>query len=328
MEGKENRLRLVLAFAAIYIVWGSTYLAIRLAIDTIPPFLMAGMRFLAAGGVLYLWARRSAPAPTLIHWRSAAIIGVSLLLFSNGGVTWSEQRVPSGIAALLVATVPLWIVLLEWLLHGGDRPRNAVLAGLALGFGGVLLLIGPNPFHSHQSIDLLGVGALMFATFSWANGSLYSRKAKLPESQLLAAAMEMLMGGLALSVVSFATGDFHRFDPAAVTTRSWLSLAYLSVFGSIISFTAYIWLMRTTTPSRVATYAYVNPIIALLLGGLFAGESITGQVLVAAGVIVFAVVLIITSRGKAEATAVSKKNSEPAPRIQLTEKDLVKVAYK
>lgn len=297
MDRKE-RLRLALAFLAIYVVWGSTYLAIRFAIDTIPPFLMAAMRFLFAGGALYLWARRSAPAPSAAHWRSAAIIGIALLLFSNGGVTWSEQRVPSGIAALLVATVPLWIVLLEWLLYGGSRPGRAVIAGLILGFGGVLLLIGPNPFAGHRNIDLLGVGVLMIATFSWANGSLYSRKAKLPESQLMAAAIEMLAGGFALLVAGMASGELKRLDFAAVTLRSWLSVAYLSVFGSILAYTAYIWLLRVTTPSRVATYAYVNPIIALLLGWGFAGEKVSPQVFLAAGVIVFAVVLIITSRSR------------------------------
>lgn len=307
MDGKE-KFRKVLAFAAIYIVWGSTYLAIRFAIETIPPFLMAGMRFLTAGGALYLWMRsRGVKAPSLVEWRSAAIIGVALLLCSNGGVTWAEQRVPSGVCALVVATVPMWIVLLEWLLHGGARPARGVAAGLILGFAGVLLLIGPNPFFNHQSLNLVGVGALIFAAFSWANGSLYSRKAKLPSSQFLAASMEMLAGGLALVIAGAVTGELGRFHPSEVLLRSWLSLAYLSVFGSIISFTAYIWLLQVTAPSRVSTYAYVNPIIALLLGWGFAGERLSPQIFVAASVIVFAVVLIITSRSKTASSPVPKE---------------------
>lgn len=325
MDGKERqKLQLVLAFAAIYIVWGSTYLAIRFAIETIPPFLMAGMRFLAAGIVLYTWARwRGAKAASPVEWRSAAIIGVALLLCSNGGVTWAEQRVPSGVAALFVATVPMWIVLLDWLLHGGSRPGRGIAAGLILGFAGVMLLVGPNPFLSLQPLNLAGVGALLFASFSWANGSLYSRKAKLPSSQLLAASMEMLSGGLALVIAGLVSGEWGRFDPAAVTLRSWFSLAYLSVFGSIIGFTAYIWLIQVTAPSRVATYAYVNPIIALLLGWGFAGERLSPQIFVAAGVIVFAVVTIITSRAKSASVPVPKESPQPRIEIVPIEKNLV-----
>lgn len=308
MDGRENRIRLALGFAIIYIVWGSTYLAIRFAIETIPPFLMAGMRFLAAGGAMYAWVRPGAQAPTWAHWRSAAIIGIALLLLGNGGVTWAEQRVPSGIAALMVATMPLWIVLLEWQLHKGARPAPATVAGLILGIAGLMLLIGPNPFSGHERIDLAGVAALMIATFSWANGSLYSRKAKLPSSRLLAVSMEMLAGGAALMVAGLIAGEAKGFHPAAVSLLSWLSLAYLAVFGSIVAFTAYIWLLGVTTPSRVTTYAFVNPIIALLMGWGFAGEKLSPQVVAAAGIIVFAVILIITSRSKAGSTAAPKES--------------------
>lgn len=313
MDRRNSTLQVVLAFAAIYLVWGSTYLAIRFAIESIPPFLMAGMRFLVAGGALFLWARRGQPKPTLAQWRSAILIGIALLLFSNGGVTWAEQLVPSGIAALFVAAVPLWITLLEWLLYGGSRPGVAISSGLIVGFAGVLLLIG-NPFAHHEGVDLRGVAALMIATFSWANGSLYSRKADLPSSQFLAASMEMLAGGVALTVVGFATGEYRAFHFASVSVQSWISLAYLSVFGSIVAFTAYIWLLQVTAPSRVATYAYVNPMIALLLGWGFGGETMSPRVFIAAGVIVFAVVLIITARSKSE--SVPEKAAPPIPRLQ------------
>lgn len=291
------QLRIVLAFAAIYIIWGSTYLAIRFAVETIPPFLMAGMRFVIAGSIMYAWARLSGvKKPVLIEWRSAAIIGIALLMFSNGGVTWSEQRVASGVAALIVATVPLWIVLMQWLFHNGCPPSRRMAAGLVIGFLGVLWLIGPDQLLGHRTIDLTGVAVLLVACFSWSNGSLYSRKAKLPSSQILATAMEMICGGVALLLVALVSGEFQRFAPAAVSTRSFLSLAYLVVFGSIIGFTAYVWLLRNAAPTRVATYAYVNPVIAIALGAIFANEQINSHILVSAATIIFAIVLIITSQ--------------------------------
>jgi len=298
--------KLILAFAAVYTIWGSTFLGIRIAIETIPPFLMAGIRFTGAGVLLYLWARaRGAKAPALIEWRSAAIIGAALFFVSNGGVSWSELRVPSGITALLVSTVPLWFVILEWLWHGGTRPTRKIVAGLIIGFSGVLLLVGPGELFGQGSIDLVGVGVLMIANFSWATGSLYSRRAKLPSSQLLSAGMQMTAGGVVLLIASLLIGEMRRFDPAAVTLPSWLALSYLLVFGSVVGFSAYTWLLRATTPSRLATYAYVNPVIAILLGWGFGGEKLTLQVFAAAGAIILAVVLIMTGR--------SKGSPEPPP---------------
>lgn len=309
---QEGKVKLVSAFAIICIVWGSTFLAIRYAIESIPPLLMAGFRFLSAGSVLYLWARRKAERPTATHWRSAVIVGIALFLFNNGGVTWAEQRVPSGVTALVVAAIPMWMVLLEWLFHGGGRPRPATIAGLVLGFAGVLLLIGPNPFSGRQNIDPVGIGVLLIASFTWANGSLYARKAKLPRSPLLAASMEMLAGGVALVIAGTLMQEWNDFNLAQVTMRSWLSLAYLSIFGSIIAFTAYIWLLNATTPSRVSTYAFVNPIIALLLGWGLADEQLTSQIFVAAALIVFAVALIITSRSHPKSMVASKESPAPA----------------
>jgi len=293
------RSKIFLAFAAVYVVWGSTYLAIRFGVETIPPFMMAGMRFVVAGLLLYGWARfRGAPRPSWKEWRSAAVIGLLLLFVANGGVTWAEQRVPSGIAALLAATVPVWIVLLDWGLHGAARPRPGVVAGLIVGIAGVLMLIGPDQILGHNRLDMAGIGVLLVAAVSWATGSLYSRKAELPASPLLATSMEMLTGAAALIILSGLTGEFQRFHPAGVSTRSWLSVGYLSLFGSIIGFSAYVWLLRVAHASRVATYAYVNPVIAILLGWSLAGEAFTLQMLIAAAVIIFAVVLIITSQSK------------------------------
>lgn len=304
-----SRIRVLVAFLIICLVWGSTFLAIRFAIDTIPPFLMAGMRFLSAGLILYALARPKAERPTFTQWRSAIIIGVALFLFGNGLVTWSEKRVPSGIASLFVAMIPVWFVLFEWLRHNGGRPRRPVIIGLVLGFMGMFLLIG-NPFSSAQHVDLLGALALLLSGICWANGSLYARKADLPSSQFLTASMEMLAGGVVLVAVGSVMGEWKQFHFASVATRSWLSLAYLSVFGSIIAFTAYIWLLRTISPSRVATYAYVNPIVALMLGSAFAGEKLTPQVFAAAGVILLAVILIVTTKSKSESNTAAKKISD------------------
>lgn len=319
-----NRARVFAAFSIICLVWGSTFLAIRFAIESIPPFLMAAVRFLSAGLLLYPIARRSAPRPSAAHWRSAGIIGIVLFVFGNGFVTWSEQRVPSGIASLFVAMIPLWFVLIEWLKHGSSKPGRDIVAGLALGFAGMLLLTG-NPFSGRHHVDLLGAGALLVSGFCWANGSLYSRKAKLPDSQLLAASMEMLCGGAALLVVATLAGEWKALHPAAITIRSLVSMAYLSVFGSVIAFTAYIYLLRSVSPARVSTYAYINPMIALLLGWAFAGEQMTPQIFIAAGVIIAAVILIITSKSKSTAVIVTARTAEQPAAIPLTTTDVVRL---
>lgn len=286
------RSKIVAAFLAIYLVWGSTYLAIRFAIETIPPFLMAGARFVVAGTLLFTFARvRGAPRPTARHWRSTAVVGVLLLLGGNGGVVWAEQVVPSGLAALLVATVPLWMVLLEWG-AGGERPTGSVMAGVALGLLGVALLVGPSSFAGAGRVDPLGAAVLIGASLSWAAGSLYSRRASLPDVPLVGAGMHMVSGGAALLVAGILTGEGSRLAFAAISMRSALALGYLIVFGAIVGFTAYVWLLRTTSPARVATYAYVNPVIAVLLGWALAAEPLGMRVIGAAAMIVAAVALI------------------------------------
>jgi drug/metabolite transporter (DMT)-like permease len=288
-----RRTHILAAFAAVYLIWGSTYLGIRIAIETIPPFLMAGFRFVIAGAVLYAWLRvRGVERPLRVHWRSAAIIGALMVLGGNGVVTWSEQRVASGLAALLVAMVPLWIVLLDWLRPGGNQPPVVVVAGVVLGLLGMVLLIDPANLAGGLRIDVIGAGAVVFAALFWAGGSLYSRYAPLPDRQQMGTALEMLIGGVLLVLAGSATGEWARFDLAAITARSWLAFAYLIVFGSLIAFSAYLWLLKASTPAKAATYAYVNPVVALFLGWALAGEPLGPRVLVAAAIVLGAVVIV------------------------------------
>ena len=300
-----TRLRIVLAFAAVYVIWGSTYLAIRVAIETLPPHTMAGARFALAGILLYAWARRrGAPRPDAGHWVQATIVGGFLLLGGNGGVVWAEQRVPSGMAALLIATVPLWMVLLEWW-RGGARPSRGVALGLGLGIAGVGLLVSSRGMASGQRVDPLGATVLILAALSWAFGSLYSRGARLPKSPLLATAMEMLMGGVLLLAAGPLRGEWAHFDAHLVSTPSLVALAYLLCFGSLLGFTAYIWLLHHTTAARAATYAFVNPLVAVILGWALAGEALEARTLLAAGIIVGAVCIIVTARARATRPASS-----------------------
>ena len=281
------------AMLSVYIVWGSTYLAIRFAVQSMPPFLMAGFRFLLAGAILYIWRRlRGDAPPRLVHWRSAAIVGVFLLLGGNGGVVWAEQRVVSGVAALIVGAAPLWMILIDWV-RGIYRPSWVVVLGVLVGFAGIVVLVGPAELTGlHGSIDPLGAGVLLLASVFWAVGSLYSRKADLPSSALLGTAMEMLTGGAALAVVGTLTGEWSRLDLSAVTLPSLLGLGYLVIFGSLVGFTAYTWLLRVAPTTLVSTYAYVNPVVAILMGNLLASEPLTPRILLAAAVIVGAVALI------------------------------------
>ena len=306
---RPPRTRILLAFAAIYLVWGSTYLAIRYAIDTIPPFLMAGTRFVVAGGVLYLWSRLTgAERPSRAAWVATAVTGILMLAVGNGAVTWSEQRIPSGLAALLVASVALWMVLLEFLRRNGTRPTRLAIIGLLLGFGGVALLVGPAALTDARDLDVLASLVLVGASLSWAAGSVYSRVLPRPASATLGSGMQMLAGGLALWLVGVSSGELGRFDLAGVTMRSLLSLGYLIVFGSLVGFTAYAWLLRVCTPAAVATYAYVNPIVAMLLGWLIASEEFGPRMIIAAAVILSGVALINRASGSP-----AHEGARPAP---------------
>ena len=288
-----SRVKVLAAFLIVYVIWGSTYLAISFAVKTLPPFLFAATRFLLAGAILYVVARlRGSPRPTRIHWRSALIIGGLLLVGGNGLLVFAEKTVPSGIAALIVASAPIWMALLDWLRPGGARPRVPVIFGLLLGFGGVALLIGPNALHGH--LPLVGALIVLLGSVGWAAGSVYSRYAPFPKEPLLGSGIEMLAGGALLLVLSLALGEAGQVHLRAVSTRSLLALVYLIIFGSIVAFSAYTWLLRVSKLSYVSTYAYVNPVVAVLLGWAFNGESVSGQTLPAAAVIVASVVLITT----------------------------------
>jgi drug/metabolite transporter (DMT)-like permease len=297
-KGPRSLILLIAAFAAVYIVWGSTYLSIKYAIETIPPFLMAGLRFASAGAILYLIARLSPDfeRPKLVHWRTSAVVGILLLVIGNGGVVYAERFIPSSLTALLVATEPFWIVLLSWLWLKGSRPTRKAALGLILGFVGVAVLItGQGAAPAAESLgpgQLWTTLAVMAAALSWAAGSIYGLRSPVPSSALLAAGMQMLAGGVALLVVSVFAGEWSTFSFNQVSANSWYGLGYLIVFGSLIGFTAYSWLLKNAEPTMVATYAYVNPVIAVILGWLIAGESMTMQMLMGAAVVVGSVVLI------------------------------------
>jgi drug/metabolite transporter (DMT)-like permease len=289
------RWQVMTAFAAIYLIWGSTYLAIRYGVETIPPFLMAGTRFVTAGLLLYGFARwRGAPAPGRSEWRDATIAGGLMLMIGNGGVTWAELVVPSGVTALLVALVPLWMVLLDWLRPGGIRPRPLVVGGLAVGFAGVALLAG-SPANDTGPGYGWGVAALMVAAMCWALGSLFGRHAHKPGSPLLAIAMQMIAGGGLLLLLAGLHGEATAFSFSRLSAASVGAWFYLTAMGSLIGFTSYVWLLRVCTPAKVATYAYVNPLIAVLLGCTIGREPFSHELLAAGGLIVAAVVLIVRS---------------------------------
>jgi drug/metabolite transporter (DMT)-like permease len=296
---KRAAILLVLAFAAVYIIWGSTYLAIAIGIESFPPLLLPAARHLMAGLILYPLLRwKTGIRPTPVQWRTAIITGLLLLLFGNGGVCLSERTVPSGVAALLVAMVSFWMVLLDWLRPGGLRPLPRVVAGLVLGFGGLVLLVGPAHLGGSERVNPIGAGILLVASFAWACGSIYSKHGDLPQSPLLGVAMQSIAGGAALWVVGLLAGEGRQLHLGAISARSWIALAYLMVFGSGLGFTAYVYLLKKSSAARVGTYAFVNPVVALFLGWLGAGEAITLRTALAAAVILTAVLLVITAPHK------------------------------
>ncbi|MFL5799847.1 MAG: EamA family transporter [Actinomycetota bacterium] len=288
------------ALITVYVLWGSTYLAIREAIDTMPPFLMASVRFLVAGGLLYAVAARrgdwEGDRPGWPQWRSALIVGGLLLVGGNGAVVWSEQHIASGVTALLVATIPLWMVVIG-VAAFGERVRRLEAGGVAVGFAGIVLLVLGSPSTSGTGhLNLAGAGAALFAALSWAIGSLYSRRAPLPSRPLVSTAMQMVAGGALLAVVGVASGELGDVHLSRISLSSILGLAYLIVFGSLVAFSAYVWLLRNARISLVSTYAYVNPVVAVFLGWAFLSEPITGSTLVAGAVIVVAVAMIVSAR--------------------------------
>lgn len=292
--------RLLLAFAAVYLIWGSTYLAIRWAIDTMPPLAMASVRFLIAGSLMYAWALSlGAPHPTKRQWRNAAISGTLLLAGGNGAVVVAEQWVPSGLVALLVASVPLWLVLIDSLFGSRVAPTRTTVVGLVTGFVGVGVLAGSPGVGAGGPQELLGAVIVLFGSLSWAAGSMVSRYAADPPRPRMLVGQQMLVGGLVLGAMAFATGETRGFELADVTVRSWMAFVYLILAGAIVGYAAYIWLLGVVTPARAGTYAYVNPVVAMLLGWLLADEPLTFRSMLAAAIILGSVVVITTeARGR------------------------------
>jgi drug/metabolite transporter (DMT)-like permease len=288
-----------IALIILYIVWGSTYLGIKVAIETIPPFFHAGIRFLISGIILVIWQRAIGSAmPTKKQWIATFIIGTFLLLGGNGLVSWAEQTVPSGIAALIVGTVPLFLVMMEAFRPNGVKPNWQTLFGLLIGFIGVFILVGPSELTgSQEKLNPLGVIAVLSASILWAAGSIYSKGADLPKSSFMTTGAEMLMGSIGLFVASILTGELNGFSFAQVSTRSWLGLIYLISIGSIVGFGSYIWLLQNAPISLVATYAYVNPIVAVILGYFFANEILEPRIWLAT-VIIIGAVIFINSKSK------------------------------
>lgn len=292
-----SRAQIAAAFASIYLIWGSTYLAIRYAVETIPPFLMGGTRFVISGALLYVWARsRGAAIPTRINWKNAVIAGGFLLLGGNGAVVWAEQFMPSGLTALLVSILPFWLVIIEWVRPPRQRPSGAILVGLVLGFIGIVVLVGPSELGGHEDASPLGTLVLILGSLSWAIGSFWSRDAELPASGLLTTGMEMLGGGVLMLIVGTLSGELSRLDLHGVSHASVIGLAYLITFGSLIGFTSYIWLLDKVSPAHLGTYAYVNPIVAVLLGWAIAGEKLSARTAVAAAIVIAGVALITIAR--------------------------------
>lgn len=285
------------ALGAVYVIWGTTYLAIRVVNETLPPLLSASVRFLVAGALLYAWAVRRGDAgddrPTRAHWRGAAAVGLLLVLGGNGAVVWAEKTIPSGITALLIALVPLWMALLDRLFFGGHLPPRAV-AGLVGGFGGAALLVGVNVTGR---VDPIGMLVAVGASLSWATGSLVSRTAHLPRRPLVGVGMQMLVGGAALAVAGILAGELGRIDVAGFSRASALALAYLIIVGSWGGFSAYLWLLRVARTSLVSTYAYVNPVVAVFLGWLILDEHVGPRTILAGGIVVVSVAAIVSAGG-------------------------------
>ena len=290
---------MVLAFAAVYLVWGSTYLAIRVVVETLPPFLTAGVRFTVAGGLLFLFLlSRGFARPSPAQWRHAVVTGALLLVAGNGLVMWAERSIPSGLTALLIAITPVWFALLDWLRPHGSRPQFKTIIGIIIGFIGVVLLVNGRGMATFNANHWWGVLALIGAGIAWASGSLYSKYTPNAASPWMNAAAQMICGGAGLLLMGLLVGEPFRTDWSRISGRSLWALAYLIVFGAWIGFSAYVWLLKATTPARVSTYAYVNPVIAVFLGWALLDERVTANMLWGA-LIVLAGVITITVPGAA-----------------------------
>ena len=305
--------KILLAFAIIYFVWGSTFLAIRVGVAEVPPFLLAGMRFLAAGVVLFAWVRvKGTPFPTVREWGSATLLAVLIFVMDYGLLFWAEQRVPSGIAAVMMATIPVFMTLSEILIMKTQRLTLRLGGALLVGLAGVAVLVSRSASFGDAPIDAIGAGALIVAAISWSVGSALTRKLPLPASKAMSSGAQMLAGGVLLTVTAGVLDEFRGFHAETVSLKAWLSLAYLIVAGSIVAFTAYVWLIHHESPTRVGTYAYVNPVVAVVLGYLVGGESIGVRTIVGTVCVLVSVVVITTTpkTTKTQVAVVEEKSAE------------------
>jgi len=300
LEKKPSTGAFILAFTAIYLIWGSTYLGIRIAVSTMPPFAMAGARFFVAGLVMFAILRARGTAwPSPRQWRDHAIVGTFLLVGGNGLTSWAERFTPSGITALIIGVTPIFMVLTEWAWRGGQRPNFAVFIGMALGLAGLAWLAMPDAIvDGHTAIKPLSVIALASACAFWSFGSIFSRHAKPATPPFLASAIQMLCGSVMLMLTALVRGEYSQIDLHAFSGASWFAFAYLISIGSLVGFSTFVWLMKHSTPARVSTYAYVNPVVAIILGALVLHEPISPRVEVAALFIIAAVVIVTTQKGR------------------------------
>jgi len=309
-EPRPAAWKILLAFAIIYFVWGSTFLAIRVGVREVPPLILAAIRFSIAGLALYAWiSARGEAQPTAREWRSASLLGLIIFVFDYGLLFWSEQRVPSGVAAVMLATIPVFMALSEIIILRTQRLTIRLVVALLIGIFGVAILMAHSLNLGGVPVDKLGALALIFASISWSIASILSRKIPLPQSKLMSSAAQMLTGGILLTILAAALGDFHNFHPAAVSRAVWFSLLYLIVAGSIIGFTAYVWLLHHESPTKVGTYAYVNPIVAVLVGYFLGGEELTTRTILGSLCILVSVIVITTMPAKKPASAAQLKSA-------------------
>jgi len=293
--------RVLFAFAIIYFVWGSTYLAIRVGVREVPPFLLAAIRFLIAGAILYTWMRiKGTPSPTLRQWSGASLLAVLIFVLDYGLVFWAERRVPSGIAAVMMATIPVFMTLSEILIMKTQQLTLRLAAALLVGIAGVGVLVSRNASFGDAPIDTLGACALIVAAISWSVGSALTRKLPLPSDKGMSSGAQMFAGGVLLTLAAAVLGEFRGFHLQAVSARAWVALAYLIVAGSIIAFTAYVWLIHHESPTKVGTYAYVNPVVAVLLGYFLGGESIGARTVAGTVLVLLSVIVITTTPARSE----------------------------
>jgi drug/metabolite transporter (DMT)-like permease len=299
----------LLCFAIIYFVWGSTFLAIRVGVREVPPLVLAAMRFVAAGAFLVAWTRmRGEKFPTAREWRTASLLGIIIFLFDYGLLFWSEKRVPSGLAAVMLGTIPVFMALFEIIFLKTQKFTLGLALGLLTGLCGVAVLMSPALHLGGAPVDRLGAAALLFASVSWSVASVIARKAPLPESKVMSSGAQMLTGGIFLAFTAAASGELRGFQVASVSREAWLALLYLIIAGSIIGFTAYVWLLHHESPTKVGTYAYVNPIVAVIVGYFFGGEALTARTIVGSACVLLSVILITV--------AASRKKSAIAPALE------------